>query len=137
MDLSALAEQFAGRKFGELVLNQCRQNNLQGTIAALQGTIEELPSAARPCVEGWIDKLNPSALNPAFWSEDCGAVFQDICTLARAELRPLIQNPTDENVFRMFQIILLNFAYAIHRDPQSKAMVQKSIGAGFFGRLFR
>lgn len=136
MDLTALAQQFSGRKFGELVLHQCRQSNLARTIAALQGTIEELPPAARPCVESWIDKMNPAALDADFWRMDCGDVFLDVCLRARQELEGFIHHPSDDHVFNMFQIILLNFAYAAHKDPKSKAFVQKSVGVGFFGRLF-
>ena len=136
VDLVALAHQFSGRKFGELVLYHCKQNNLSRTIAAMQGTIAELPPATRPCVEGWIDEMNPSALNADFWRMDCRDVFLDTCVRARQELRGFIREPTDDDVFTMFQIVLLNFAYAAHRDAKSKAFIQKSVGVGFFGRLF-
>jgi hypothetical protein len=136
MDITALAEQFSGRKFGELVLLQYRKNNLQQAVAALQGTTEELPEAARACVIDWIDEVNPSATNPEFWRADCGSVFLNICSRARKKLKEYIAEPTDDHIFSMFQIVVLNFAYALHQEPQSKAFVQKSIGVGLFGRLF-
>ena len=136
MDLVSIAQQFSGRKFGELMLHQCRQNNLARTVAALQGTIQELPPEVRPCVEGWIDKMNPAALDADFWRADCGDVFLDLCLRARQELKGYVSNPSDDQVFNMFQIVLLNFAYAAHKNPKSKAFVQKSVGVGFFGRLF-
>lgn len=135
MDLVALAQQLSGRKFGELVLHQCRKHNLARTIAALQGAVEQLPPAARPCVESWIDQMNPAALDADFWRSDCGDVFLDICLRARQKLKGLVPEPTDDQVFNMFQIILLNFAYSSHSDPKSKAFVQRSVGVGFFGRL--
>lgn len=136
MDLIALAQQFSGRKFGELVLHHCRKQSLAQTITALQGTMEDLPHSARPSVEGWIDQMNPSALDAGFWARDCGDVFLDICLRARPVLKATLTHPTDEQVFSMFQIIVLNFAYAMQKDSKSKAFVQKSIGVGLIGRLF-
>ena len=136
MDLTALAQQFSGRKFGELVLHHCKEQSLAQTVTALQGTMEELPRPARPSVEGWIDQMNPSALDREFWARDCGDVFLDVCLRARQVLKATLTQPTDEQVFSMFQIIVLNFTYAIQQDSKSKAFVQKSIGVGFISRLF-
>lgn len=43
---------------------------------------------------------------------------------------------TDDKLFSMFQIIVLNFAYGAHKHPQSEAFIQQSVGIGFMRRLF-
>ena len=96
-DVDSLAQQFAGRKFGELVLEHHKKNDFPKIVAALQGTIEELPQNARPSVESWIDEIAPYGKDPSFWQRDCGEVFLEICDLTRQYVQkrrhPLISTP--------------------------------------------
>lgn len=136
MDLSALRNQFAGRRFGELVLHHRKQTDLQTTVEALQGVIAELPASARPLVETWIDEMSTDVRSEAFWKQDCAGAFATITEAAGERLRSAGVNPSTDDVFNMFQIIVLNFAYSTHQHPQSKAFIQKALGVGFLGRIF-
>ena len=136
IDLSDLSKQFAGRKLGELVLQYAPPQSSKFVIEALQGTINKLPSEAKTSVESWIDEISPMGKNPSFWKRDCGEAFLFICTRGRERLASLKIKDTEDDIFHMFQIIVLNFAYGCHKHPQSKAFIQKSIGIGFFRRLF-
>jgi len=135
MDLEQLQQQFAGAKFGKLVLHHHRKQNLKTTVAAMMATIAELPESAKPSVESWIDEIAIYGKDENFWRRDCGEVFYEICEKARCKLEKLGVTPTDEDVFSMFQVVLLNFAYGLHQHPQSKAFVQKAIGIGFLRRV--
>ena len=137
MDIQALAEQFRGRRFGELILHHHKKQDLPTIIAALQGTLADLPDQARARSEQWIDEIAPLGAREEFWQRDCGEAFLDICQRARSFLEALGTRPTNDDLFNMFQIITLNFAYGAHQHPQSKAFIQKAIGIGFLGRLFR
>jgi hypothetical protein len=58
--------------------------------------------------------------------------FLEICGKARKKLADGgCIDPADEDLFCMFQIIVLNFAYCAFKYPSSKAFIQKSIGMGF------
>jgi hypothetical protein len=136
MDLDALRKQFRGRRFGELILHHRKETDLQSTIAALQGVTQQLPDGAQPLVESWIDEINPNARSEQFWRQDCADALATITAAAASRLRAAGMEPTTEDLFNMFQVIVLNFAYSTHRFPQSKAFIQKALGVGFLGRLF-
>jgi hypothetical protein len=137
MDLVALGNQFEGRKFGELVLHHVKNQDPQTVIKALLGTVEKLPNTARLGVESWIDEIAPLGKDAGFWQKDCGEALREICGRARHKLTGCGVAPiTDDDVMWMFQIIILNFAYGAHKDAESKAFIQKSIGKNFLRRLF-
>lgn len=136
MDLDELAKQYQGRKFGEIVLQQCKAQNLPTTMAAIRGLTEELPPSAHISIESWIDKIMPLGAYGSFWEQDCGEVFLGVCDEARTHLTNIGVNPTNDNIFNMFLIIVLSFAYTAHISPPSKAVIQKAIGVGFLGKLF-
>jgi len=136
VDINALAQQFTGSKFGEMVLHHYKNTDLETVIAAMQGTIEELPQDARPVVEPWIDKIGAFGSDPAFWKHDCGISFKIICDTAYLVLDAQGVKVTSDLLLSMFNIIVINFAYSAHKHPQTKAFIQKSIGIGYMRRLF-
>jgi hypothetical protein len=136
MDLDSLRAQFHGRKLGELVFEHRKKLDLPTTIEALKGITQELPARAQPLVESWIDDMNLSARVEQFWQQDCGMALMSITTAAAAKLRGAGVEPSSNDLFNMSQIIVLNFTYASHIHPQSKAFIQKAIGLRFFRRLF-
>lgn len=136
MDLYALKKQFHGRRFGELILHHRKETDIHTTIAAIRGVTQELPNNAQPLVGSWIDQINPGALSEQFWRQDCGDAFESITNAASVKLRAAGLQPTTDDLFNMFQIIVLNFAYSTHRFPESKAFIQKALGVGLLGRLF-
>lgn len=135
MDINSLSQQFTGRKFGELVLYHYNKQEFETIITALLGTIEELPESVIPHVDSWIDEINSFGAEPSFWKKDCGEVFIDICNRARQKLQSLSVCATEDQIFNMFNIIVLNFAYNAHKSPETKAFIQQSIGIGFLRRL--
>ena len=136
MDLQALSTQFSGRKFGELVLHHYKRMSLDEVVSALAGNIQSLPEPAKALAEPWIDEVSAFGPDPSFWQGDAGQTFSDICQSARNRLADVGVSPTNSDVFAMFQVVLLNFVYGLHKHPQSKAFIQQSIGMGFLRRLF-
>ena len=136
MDLQALSAQFAGRKFGELVLHHFKSMKQQAVVPALSGNIESLPASAKPLVESWIDEVTTFGTDAAFWQSDAGQTFTVICNAAHKRLTDAGVPATADDVFAMFQIVLLNFVYGLHKHPQSKAFIQQSMGIGFLRRMF-
>jgi len=136
VDLNALAQQFTGAKFGELVLHHYKNADPETVIKGMMGTIEELPQDVQPSIEHWIDEIGAFGSEPAFWKYDCGESFKIICNSARLVFANLGIQETNDQLLSMFNIIVLNFAYSAHKHPQTKAFIQKSMGKGFIRRLF-
>jgi hypothetical protein len=137
MDLDSLQTQFHGRKFGDLVLEHLNKLDFSATVHALRGITQELPAVAQPLVESWVDDINPHSRVAQFWQQDCGVALMSITTAAAAKLRGVGIEPSSDDLFNMFQIIVLNFVCAGHNHPQSKAFIQKAVSTGFLSRLFR
>ncbi|MCX6224518.1 MAG: hypothetical protein NTV01_07160 [Bacteroidia bacterium] len=127
MDIDQIKQQFRGRKFGELILHHRKVTDMQTTVKSLQGTIQELPNSVQPLMESWFDEMNLNVRSEQFWQQDCGDAFVMITNTAEAKLRAVGVQPTNDDLFNMFQIIVLNFAYSTHRYPKSKAFIQKAI----------
>lgn len=136
MDIESLRQQYIGNKFGELVLHDYKSLDLPIVMEGLSGTIDLLPDGIKSSIELWIDENNQYGINPSFWQKDCGKVLMEICERARRYFVSHNISVTDEHLFNMFQIVVLNFVYGLHMHPPSKAFIQKSIGIGFIRRLF-
>ena len=136
VSIAELADQFAGRKFGELVLYHTDKQPVEGIVAAMQGTMEGLPAQARSEIEGLIDNANPLASKKEFWADDCGKITRFITSMVKKELREKGVWLSEEHVFDVFNIIVMNYAYAVHKDPRLKKFIEGSIGKGLWGRIF-
>ena len=132
--LAELALNLSGKRFGELVLYHYRKQTLAETVAATQGTIELLPLAARDAVEGWIDYIGAMATVERFWQDDAGDALLEITGHAVPMLSDLDVASTDDNLFNLFQIIVLSMAYTAHTNREWRMFIQKAIGHGLLRR---
>lgn len=62
-----------------------------------------------------------------FWTQDCGAALSRITSKADTKLRAAGVIPTSDDLFNMFQIIVLSLAYSAHKSANSKAFIQKAL----------
>jgi hypothetical protein len=134
--LADLPRQFTGARFGELVLHHYRRSNNQLIMKSLLGTKDLLPTAAQETVEGWIDQFASLSRTPEFWTRDCGEALSVICELADKRLSHIGIRATEEDVFNMFQIVVLNFAYTCHQEESSRMFIQRALGQGLLRRFF-
>jgi len=133
--VAAMIDGVKGRRFGELVLHHVSKMSAQQILEALGGLTAELDEVAGRSVEAWVDEINPMGLSRAFWRADADKVLEDLAGRASRRLRELGVSPTDDELASMVQVIISNFAYTAHRNPQSKSFIQKAVGIGFLGRL--
>ena len=56
--------------------------------------------------------------------------------MAEKELKDKGVQLSEENLFDVFNIIVMNFAYSSHKDPRMKKFIKSSIGKGLLGRMF-
>jgi len=134
--IDQLAEQFEGRKFGELVLYHMNEQPFEQIVAAMQGTMEGLPAQVRNEIEGLIDNTNLLAFKKEFWADNCGKILRFITSMVEKELQEKGVHPSEDNLFDVFNIIVMNFAYSAYKDQRMKKFIKSSIGKGLFGRIF-
>ena len=136
MNIRALIEQYRGRKFGELVLHDYKQLSQSVCIESLFGTVGLLPEEVQNETEIWIDEISIHGVNPSFWKQDCGETLAVITNLSKKYFEKHHINPTDEDLFNMFQITVLNFVGTCYKNEESKFFIQKAVGIGLLRRLF-
>lgn len=137
MNLQNLQDQFRGRKFGELVLSHLGSQSDNARIQALIGTISQLPSVFQQGeIESLIDDYNKKIYDKSFWTQDCADSLLSITNLARKRFQQCNVSPSDDDLFNVFNIIVLNFAYSAQLQPEMKSFIKKSVNTGFFSRLF-
>jgi hypothetical protein len=132
-------DQFAGRLFGEIVLEQYKRFERLGDANATMSLIHAMTEDARPEVqkhlESWIDQAGAHAQSPQFWRRDAMSVLEQFGQEAADRLREAGIEPTDDDTDLMTAVAFLSLAYTLQREPRSKVFVQKALGIGFLGRL--
>lgn len=137
MNLQNLQNQFRGRKLGELVLYHLRSQSDNALIQALQGSIRQLPLAfQQEEIEGLIDECNKKVYDKSFWEQDCADSIVSIANKARKGFQQCNLSPSDDDLFNVFNILILNYAYSAQVQPEMKKFIKKSVNTGFFARLF-
>ena len=132
INIESLATQFEGRKFGELVLYHIKNQSFEQIIKAMQGTIDSLPSNIQNEIESLLDNANLLAYKKEFWADDCGQILKFIVSAAQKELEEKGVIPTEDNLFDVFNLIVMNFAYSAYKDPKMKKFINTSIRKGIF-----
>lgn len=136
VDLEELAKQFQGRKFGELVLLHIKQQSFEQLVIAVQDTIAGLETSIQTEVEELIDNANSLAMKREFWADDCGRILQFITSMTNTQLKEKGLNPTESELFDIFNIVVMSYAYSAQKDPRMRKFIASSAGKGFLGRLF-
>jgi len=123
INLESLAKGFEGKPFYQLIEHHLNRQSQRKRMQGVLGTIDLLPSNAKPLVEMYIDKWNSKAYSKDFWVKDASVVFSEI----NAETKLLFENSgieyNDDDVFNMFNIIVLNFAYTAYDQPKMKKFI--------------
>ena len=136
LDINALAAQYQGRRFGELVLKHMQEQSLEQTVSALEGAIDALAPEIQKRVTHLLDNANGLAHKREFWADDCGRVLRFIATATAKELGEVGFAASDDELIDVFNVIVLNFAYSAHRDPRMKKFITSSTAGGFLAKLF-
>lgn len=140
VDLNALAQQFRGRKFAELILQHAKASSQDQAQSALIGLMDELPSEFSNPVMELIDFMAgmPQSEAKNLFGGDCGDKFIKLINVSRGFMEKQHGiTLSDDEAFTVFNIIVQNYVHSCHSHPQTKAAMQKAAGIGLFGRMFR
>jgi hypothetical protein len=127
IDLRGLARQFRGRKFGELILHHYKRLDYETTCKAVEGTTKFLPELPGEFAARWIDEFVMKGQESEFWCRQSDDVLNEIIERARGKLATAGVRPTDEDLFNMFQLIVLSFAYSFHKHESNRLFVERAI----------
>jgi hypothetical protein len=137
MNLASLQNQFQGRKFGELILHHLYSQSQSDIIAALQGTIQLLPDLFQEReMEKMIDDFNSNIYEKSFWQTDCSYEFSHIIEVAKDRFSRVGLSPNEDDLFNVFNVIVLNFAYGASIQNEMKKFIQDSVSTSIFKKIF-
>jgi hypothetical protein len=125
-----------GKKFGDLVLYHMNKQSFEQIILALTGMIESLPVQISEEITALIDDSVPLGYNKDFWADDCGNIFRFITFMVKKKLKEKGIQPSEDELFDVFNIIVLNFAYNGHKDSNMKKFIKNSVGGGLLKKVF-
>ena len=122
LTLDKVAEQFRGTKFNHLVEHHINSMSSKARMQAVLDTAEDIGIGFTQFDSmEWIDRWNAKVYNKEFWQTDTSVVFREITDDARVFLRSKnITDFTDDSLFNMFNIIVMNFAYSAEDQPKMR-----------------
>jgi hypothetical protein len=110
-----------GRPFRALVQHHLRRQDYPALVSALAGTVEMVrnePARLQRVAEAMIDVINAWASTKVFWTTSVGDVASQVF-IESAYLASLGDSGiecSDEYLFNILQIAVLNFAQRSHED---------------------
>ncbi len=137
MELIKLKSQYSGRKFGELVLSHMKGQTHNYIIKALQGTIDLVSeSFNKNEIMRLIDEFNEEINEKSFWANDSGNSLSFITNKTKKRFMELGLTASDEDLFNVYNIIVLNFTYSANVNSDMKKYIKSSIRTGFFTKPY-
>lgn len=135
-DIDKLKLQFKNSEFHELIEEHTNKQSKEQIVASLFETIQALPERIRPLIELFIDRWNVIAYEKSFWHLDTSDVFIAI----ENDAKELFQNNkveyTDNDMFYMFQIIVLNFAHSAVEQPKMFEFMKEDVSLAAIKEAF-
>lgn len=124
------------RYFGKTIINLMEQLNADEIMVYNQELAASLPVELMNDAEAWIDEITSMGYNKSFWKNETTEILSIISNRAKDRMRLHGLVLDNDNIMLLRNMAVLNFIYTGWKHPESKAFIQKSIGIGFFGRLF-
>lgn len=137
MKLETLKDQFQGRKFGELILHHLKSQSHSEIVKALQGTFNLLPDFfLKSDMEKLMDDLNSNVFEKSFWQTDCADQFSYIIEIAKDRFSRNGLTPSEDDLFNVFNIIVLNLTYGASSQSEMKKFIRNSVSTSIFQKIF-
>ena len=129
--LQELRRCYVGATMTHLVQRHLDKQGPVARRAAIDAlTCRTLPAALRPLARPWMDRWCTRASDPAFWSADLAALFDEITDEAAALLRQSHVPATDELTFDLFNLVVLKNADRAELDRSFRKRV--GLRKGFY-----
>lgn len=123
MNFAELIQQYSGTTLPKLVEMQIKSLNEETLVQAIRGTYEHFPVDFRPQVDAYTMDYLKGWFGPHIVATDLGEVFnvavtdiKDMATKAGVSLN-------DEQVFDMFNIMVMRLSHFAHSRPELRKML--------------
>lgn len=130
MNFQELLQQYRGATLPKLVEHQIKSLDEATLLQAIRDTYEHFPIEFRPQVDAYTLAYAEKWFEPNILTADLGDIFsdtiQDIKLMAAEAGVPL----NDEQVFDMFNLIVMRLSFFAHSDPDLRKML--GIKKGWF-----
>ena len=120
-------EQLQGKMLGQHVLECVDDSSPAEVIADLMELTSSLPSEAQGIVETWIDVCGNGSNQVGYWRFDAAEAFDRIIRDAEMRLGRVLDDPSTDDIIKLFDIAVLNLAYSTNNSESSRAFVESAI----------
>jgi hypothetical protein len=121
IDLAEFRAGAEGRQYRDFVQHHLNAQTARDRNLGFVGTVQMLPAQLQPLMEGFIDRWNVRMYDHDFWRQDCAQVLDAILDDARNMAQSVGYGPDDEDLFNIFQLVSMSFAYNADLEPKFRA----------------
>jgi hypothetical protein len=118
MNFVELVQQYRGTTLPKLVEKQIKSLNEETLVQAIRGTYEHFPIEFRPQVDAYTMDYLKGWFGPPIITADLGEVFSVAVTDIRDMAAQAGVSLNDEQVFDMFNIMVMRLSHFAHTKPE-------------------
>lgn len=130
MNFTEIVQQYRGTTLPKLVEKQIKSLNEDTLVQAIRGTYEHFPIGFRPRVDAYTMDYLKGWFGPHIVTADLGEVFSVAVTDIRDMAAQAGVSLNDEQVFDMFNIMVMRLSHFAHTKPELRKML--GIKKGWF-----
>ena len=123
MSDAELIQQYRGTTLPKLVEKQIKSLSEESLVQAIRGTYEHFPIAFRPQVDTYTMDYLKGWLGPQIVAADLGEIFSIAVNDIKAMAADAGVSLNDEQVFDMFNIMVMRLSHFAHSKPELRKML--------------
>ena len=123
MNFEELSKQYRGTTLPKLIENQIKSLSEETLVQAIRGTYEHFPLEFRPQVDAYTMNYLKSWFSPHILTADLGEVFNTTVTDIKDMATQTGASLNDEQVFDMFNIMVMRLSHFAHSKPELRNML--------------
>lgn len=123
VSLRDFRDAMSGREYRDLLQFHVRSHGDEELEAALTEVFGALPPEARGAARELADRWDARVEETDLWDEEGDAAVDRICEEAADLLREREQQPADDLLFDLFEVITLRFALGARRSPEIRRVM--------------
>lgn len=128
VSLIDLANQYNGRKFGELVLHHVNQDSLRVINQAINRLSQNIHPTLKETTIKFLETIVYAfATNKDFWKTDCSEALNLYTNATKSEAKKYGLEVSDDYAFDIFNLIVLTLASKATQDSDFENFIKKSI----------
>ncbi|HNW70730.1 MAG TPA: hypothetical protein PKI01_10030 [Bacteroidales bacterium] len=138
MSLSDFSNSLSGKVYGQLVLDKYKSHSFSDVNQEMMSLTSDFTiQYGFNGIGPFIDKINQHTQGDKnFFKNDSSSVANLIFRYAKDHFTSIGVKLTDQELIKLFNIILFNFVYAAYGNPYILKHIKKSVNPSFLKKLF-